>query len=228
VHERPDGFLQVVRPAQDVIKSGGEWISSIDIEKLMVGPSRRRRGRGDRPAAIPVGRATMLRRGRQGKAATSRPRDALLGYLSDKRAKWMLPDDVVWSLSCPTPRRAKLLKGQAAASIARGGIKATHRVSASTSIGHSPGLTRRSLGWRHPPAARAPVVMAGSSPAMTDRSRLTSRRDAEGLRDAPGLPAPYDLDGSCRSRARLGPVVSTPRLSLPRPRMRAPTCNAEP
>ena len=38
---------------KDVIKSGGEWISSIELENIAVGASGRRRGRGDRRARIP-------------------------------------------------------------------------------------------------------------------------------------------------------------------------------
>ena len=49
-HMDADGFLTITDRAKDVIKSGGEWISSIEIENLAVEPSRGARGRGDRRA----------------------------------------------------------------------------------------------------------------------------------------------------------------------------------
>jgi acyl-CoA synthetase (AMP-forming)/AMP-acid ligase II len=53
-----DGYMQITDRSKDVIKSGGEWISSIELENLAAGPSRRRRGSGDRPATSEMGRAS--------------------------------------------------------------------------------------------------------------------------------------------------------------------------
>ena len=53
----PDGYMQITDRSKDVIKSGGEWISSIDLENIAVGAPGDRRGRGDRRAAPEVGRA---------------------------------------------------------------------------------------------------------------------------------------------------------------------------
>ena len=47
----PLGFMQITDRDKDVIKSGGEWISSIEIENVAVGCPGRHRGCGDRPAA---------------------------------------------------------------------------------------------------------------------------------------------------------------------------------
>ena len=53
----PDGYMQITDRSKDVIKSGGEWISSIDLENIAVAHPGGRRGRGDRRAASEVGRA---------------------------------------------------------------------------------------------------------------------------------------------------------------------------
>jgi len=47
--------MQITDRAKDVIKSGGEWISSIDIENLAVGHPAVAERRSDRPAASEVG-----------------------------------------------------------------------------------------------------------------------------------------------------------------------------
>jgi fatty-acyl-CoA synthase len=55
-HVDPHGYMQITDRAKDVIKSGGEWISSIDIENLAVGTSRCCRSRGDRRRPPEMGR----------------------------------------------------------------------------------------------------------------------------------------------------------------------------
>jgi fatty-acyl-CoA synthase len=104
----PDGFLQVVDRRKDVIKSGGEWISSIDIENMMVGHPDVAEAAviglphpkwGERPLLVVVA-----------KPGRSPTREALLAYLGDKLAKWMLPDDVVLVPELPHTATGKLLK----------------------------------------------------------------------------------------------------------------------
>ena len=53
----PNGFLQITDRAKDVIKSGGEWISSVDLENCACGHAGRADGRRHRRAAPEVGRA---------------------------------------------------------------------------------------------------------------------------------------------------------------------------
>ena len=64
-----DGFVQITDRSKDVIKSGGEWISSIDVENVAIGASGRRRGSGDRRRRIRNGASgpcwcSCARRGR--------------------------------------------------------------------------------------------------------------------------------------------------------------------
>ena len=51
------GYIRLSDRAKDVIKSGGEWISSVDLENALMAPRRHRRGRGHRHPRREVGRA---------------------------------------------------------------------------------------------------------------------------------------------------------------------------
>jgi fatty-acyl-CoA synthase len=104
----PHGYLQVVDRSKDVIKSGGEWISSIDVENAAVGhpdvaeaaviglPHPRW---GERPLLVITPRA-----GRQPEKAE------ILRYLEGHLAKWQLPDDVVFIKEIPHTATGKILK----------------------------------------------------------------------------------------------------------------------
>jgi len=103
-----DGYVQITDRRKDVIKSGGEWISSIDVENLAVGHPEVQEAAviglphakwGERPLLIAVAK--------EGAAPT---KEALLDYLSDKLAKWMMPDDVVFVKELPHTATGKLLK----------------------------------------------------------------------------------------------------------------------
>jgi fatty-acyl-CoA synthase len=103
-----DGYVQLVDRAKDVIKSGGEWISSIDLENAAIG----------HPAVMEAAiigvshpkwqeRPLLLAVRRPGQQVT---REDLLGYLGEKVAKWWVPDDVVFVDQLPHTATGKLLK----------------------------------------------------------------------------------------------------------------------
>ncbi|MDR6376134.1 long-chain fatty acid--CoA ligase [Paraburkholderia caledonica] len=103
-----DGFLHLTDRAKDVIKSGGEWISSVDLENTAAGhPSV--------AEAAVVGvfhekwqeRPILLLRLRPDMKVT---RDEMLNYLTDKVARWWLPDDVIVVESLPHSATGKILK----------------------------------------------------------------------------------------------------------------------
>jgi acyl-CoA synthetase (AMP-forming)/AMP-acid ligase II len=104
----PDGFLQLTDRSKDVIKSGGEWISSIDLENAAVGYP------GVAEAAV-IGvphpkwqeRPLLLVRTAPGHTID---RESILSYLSQKVARWWLPDDVVVVDELPHTATGKLLK----------------------------------------------------------------------------------------------------------------------
>jgi acyl-CoA synthetase (AMP-forming)/AMP-acid ligase II len=107
-HMDADGFLTITDRAKDVIKSGGEWISSIEIENLAVGhPSVLEAAviaaRHPRWSERPL----LLVHRKEGVEVT---KEELLDFLSDKVAKWWLPDDVVFVDELPHTATGKVLK----------------------------------------------------------------------------------------------------------------------
>ena len=104
----PDGFMQITDRSKDVIKSGGEWISSIDIENLAVAHPAVAEAAvigifhpkwDERPLLL------VIR-----KKDTQLTREELLDFMKDKIAKWWMPDDVVFVDSLPHTATGKLLK----------------------------------------------------------------------------------------------------------------------
>ncbi|MBI1777201.1 MAG: long-chain-fatty-acid--CoA ligase [Proteobacteria bacterium] len=103
-----DGYVQITDRRKDVIKSGGEWISSIDLENLAVGhPDVMEAGAigiphpkwGERPLLVVVPKS--------GRAPTA---ESILAYMADRMPKWMLPDAVVSVAELPHTATGKILK----------------------------------------------------------------------------------------------------------------------
>jgi fatty-acyl-CoA synthase len=104
----PDGYMQLVDRAKDVIKSGGEWISSIDLENVVTGhPAVAEAAVIGVPHPKWQERPLLLAVLRPGQTAT---REELLDYLAGKVAKWWLPNDVVFVDELPHTATGKLLK----------------------------------------------------------------------------------------------------------------------
>ncbi|MCT4657356.1 MAG: long-chain-fatty-acid--CoA ligase [Cohaesibacter sp.] len=102
------GYMQITDRSKDVIKSGGEWISSIDLENLAIG----------HPA---VAEAAVI--GVKHSKWDERPllilmlsdeeeatRDEILAYMDGKIAKWWMPDDVVFVDEIPHTATGKIKK----------------------------------------------------------------------------------------------------------------------
>lgn len=104
----PDNYLTIVDRSKDVIKSGGEWISSIDLENAAV-------GHPDLVEACVIGvahekwdeRPLLLAIRKPGSNTTA---DDVKQFLDDKIAKWWMPDDVIFVESLPHTATGKLLK----------------------------------------------------------------------------------------------------------------------
>ena len=103
-----DGFMQITDRSKDVIKSGGEWISSIDLENTAV-------AHPDVVEAAAIGiahpkwdeRPLLVVIARPGSGLT---RESLLAFFEGKIAKWWLPDDIVFVEELPHTATGKLLK----------------------------------------------------------------------------------------------------------------------
>ena len=104
----PDGVLRITDRSKDVIKSGGEWISSIELENAAVGCP----GVAE-AAAVGVRhpkwdeRPILLVVKQPGVELTA---SAVIDHLSAHVAKWWLPDEVVFVESLPHTATGKLLK----------------------------------------------------------------------------------------------------------------------
>lgn len=102
------GFMQITDRAKDVIKSGGEWISSIDIENIAVGHSKV-------AMAAVIGaahpkwdeRPVLLIKLKDGEAQDKQEH---LDFLQGKIAKWWMPDDVVFVDDIPLGATGKIDK----------------------------------------------------------------------------------------------------------------------
>ncbi|GKS96684.1 3-(methylthio)propionyl-CoA ligase [Acidovorax sp. SUPP2825] len=105
-----DGYMQITDRSKDVIKSGGEWISSIDIENIAMA----------HPAvamAACVGMPHPKWDERPIVAVVKRPgaevtREELLQFYAGKTAKWQIPDDVLFVDAIPIGATGKMLKAK--------------------------------------------------------------------------------------------------------------------
>jgi fatty-acyl-CoA synthase len=102
------GYLNITDRSKDVIKSGGEWISSIELENLAVGHPKvaeaavigvRHPKWDERPLLIVVLK--------EGQTAS---KQELLAFLSGKIASWWMPDDVAFVKEIPHTATGKILK----------------------------------------------------------------------------------------------------------------------
>ncbi|WP_296869610.1 3-(methylthio)propionyl-CoA ligase [Tibeticola sp.] len=103
-----DGYMQITDRSKDVIKSGGEWISSIDVENIaMAHPAvqmaacigMKHPKWDERPIVVVVK-----------KPGAELTRDELLAFYEGKIAKWQIPDDVVFVDAIPLGATGKMLK----------------------------------------------------------------------------------------------------------------------
>ena len=104
----PDGFMQITDRSKDVIKSGGEWISSIDVENIaMAHPAvamaaciGMKHPKWDERPII----AVVKKPGMDVSVAE------LLAFYEGKTAKWQIPDDVVFVDAIPLGATGKMQK----------------------------------------------------------------------------------------------------------------------
>ncbi|TDY19974.1 fatty-acyl-CoA synthase [Paraburkholderia sp. BL6665CI2N2] len=103
-----DGYMQITDRSKDVVKSGGEWISSIDVENIAAAHPAvhmaaciavRHPKWGERPLLVAVK-----------KAGANVSRDELLEFFEGKVAKWWVPDDVVFVDAMPMTATGKFQK----------------------------------------------------------------------------------------------------------------------
>jgi fatty-acyl-CoA synthase len=104
----PEGFMAITDRAKDVIKSGGEWISSIEIENIAIGhPKVELAGAIGVPHPKWDERPLLLVKLKPGETAT---REEMLSWLAPKLARWQLPDDVLFVDDIPLGATGKIDK----------------------------------------------------------------------------------------------------------------------
>jgi fatty-acyl-CoA synthase len=103
-----DGFMQITDRSKDVIKSGGEWISSIDIENIaMAHPNVMMAACIGMPHPKWDERPVVCVVKKPGAEITSLE---LLKFYEGKTAKWQIPDDVIFVDAIPLGATGKMLK----------------------------------------------------------------------------------------------------------------------
>ncbi len=106
----PDGYMQITDRSKDVIKSGGEWISSIDVENIaMAYPAVAM------AACIGIAHPKWDERpiiAVMKKQGADVSREALLAFYEGKTAKWQIPDDVVFVDAIPLGGTGKMQKSK--------------------------------------------------------------------------------------------------------------------
>lgn len=107
-HIDPHGYMQITDRSKDVIKSGGEWISSIDLENLAVGHPQVAEAAvigvhhpkwDERPLLVIVPK--------QGEEIA---KDSIFSFMEGKIAKWWMPDDIVFVDELPHTATGKIKK----------------------------------------------------------------------------------------------------------------------
>jgi len=105
-----DGYMQITDRSKDVIKSGGEWIGSIDLENIAVAHPAVLQAAcigvyhpkwDERPLLVVVKKPNM-----------DVTKDELLKFYEGKIAKWWTPDDVVFTDALPLGATGKILKNK--------------------------------------------------------------------------------------------------------------------
>ncbi len=104
----PDGYVQITDRSKDIIKSGGEWISSIDLENAAMGhPKVREAAVIGVPHSKWQERPLLIVVPKQGETIAGAE---LIDFLAARVARWWLPDDVVFVDELPHTATGKLLK----------------------------------------------------------------------------------------------------------------------
>jgi fatty-acyl-CoA synthase len=104
----PLGYMQITDRAKDVIKSGGEWISSIDLENIAVGhPKVANAAAIGLPHPRWDERPLLIIQLKPGETAT---KEEILAFMDGKIAKWWMPDDVAFVDNIPLGATGKINK----------------------------------------------------------------------------------------------------------------------
>ncbi|HQR87819.1 MAG TPA: long-chain-fatty-acid--CoA ligase [Caulobacter sp.] len=184
------GFMQITDRAKDVVKSGGEWISTIDIENIAMGHPK-----AALAAVIGVAhpkwdeRPILLVKLKEGETAT---KEEFLAFLDGKIAKWWMPDDVLFVDDIPLGATGKIDKKL---------------------------IRQRMKDYVLPTAAAAPVLAAadgGQAARIYAPDPVETPPDVEAIASGELEAGGIDVE-SFPAEAELTPVVAAEAEALPPP-----------
>jgi fatty-acyl-CoA synthase len=105
-----NGFMTITDRTKDIIKSGGEWISSIDLENICIGhPEVANAAVISVPHEKWEERPIVIVQPMPGKSPI---KEEILKMYNGKIAKWMIPDDVIFTDNIPLGATGKILKNK--------------------------------------------------------------------------------------------------------------------
>jgi fatty-acyl-CoA synthase len=105
-----DGFMTITDRTKDIIKSGGEWISSIDLENICVGhPEVANAAVISVPHEKWEERPIVIVQPMPGKSPV---KEEILEMYNGRVSKWMIPDDVIFTDNIPLGATGKILKNK--------------------------------------------------------------------------------------------------------------------
>jgi fatty-acyl-CoA synthase len=206
------GFMQITDRAKDVVKSGGEWISTIDIENIALGHPK-----AAMTAVIGVPhpkwdeRPILLVKLKAGETAT---KEEFLQFLHGKIAKWWTPDDVVFVDDIPLGATGKIDK-----KLIRQRMKdyLLPALDVASVAGRAVGADPEPQPDPEPPAAT--LAAAGGAPT----ARIYAPEPEEPLSEPPPLPEPQvvqalahaDGEPAIAPEAELEPQAEPPVPTAP-------------
>ena len=105
-----EGFMTITDRTKDIIKSGGEWISSIDLENICVGhPEVANAAVISVPHEKWEERPIVIVQPMPGKSPV---KEEILEIYNGRVSKWMIPDDVIFTDNIPLGATGKILKNK--------------------------------------------------------------------------------------------------------------------
>ena len=178
-----NGFMQITDRSKDVIKSGGEWISSIEIENIAAGHPK-----ADLAAVIGVfhpkwdERPLLLVKLKPGVEAT---KEEFLKFLEGKIAKWWTPDDVVFVDDIPLGATGKIDKKLIRLRMADYVLPTTAAAAAAATVTKALAAPPEPKIYApEEPKAAEPDLFLHASPAAALETELASLPRPEGLTEA--------------------------------------------
>ena len=165
-----NGYMAVTDRSKDVIKSGGEWISSIDLENAAVAHEDVAEAAavgvahekwGERPILVVVV-----------KPGASPDKKSILAQVAAKVAKWQVPDDVLFWEEIPHTATGKNLQADGSREVGGRGVSAVIKISQGSGLnaGQVLPVWQQFPQWASEPTSRVRPARAATDPPPEGRT----------------------------------------------------------